>query len=79
MKNRPFPENPSHTSRPFQHLHSDVKSFPVELWGDKFKYYVSIYDDFSQFVWIILIHSKDKVDESFKQWYKTIEASDLLK
>jgi hypothetical protein len=38
----------------FEHIHSNLKSIPVESYH-KYKYFVSFLDNFTSFVWIVLL------------------------
>ncbi|KIJ05987.1 hypothetical protein PAXINDRAFT_34961, partial [Paxillus involutus ATCC 200175] len=51
MPNRAFPENPKRATRPFELVHSDLKSFPVDSYH-KYRYLIIFLDDFTSFVWI---------------------------
>lgn len=73
MSNRPFPIDTYRASKKFQHIHSDVKSFPIHSWPNKFKYFVTIYDDYSSFTYVICIKQKDHVLKAFKDWHAVIK------
>ena len=51
----------------FECIHSDLKSFPVELYH-KYKYFVSFLDDFSSFAWIVLLQDKVLAILALKQF-----------
>jgi hypothetical protein len=59
-------------SQPLQLVHMDV-------WGrahtsvNGFKYYFSIVDDFSRFVWIYFLKHKTKVQSTFLQFHAHVE------
>jgi len=57
MPNRAFPENERHTSKPFELVHSDLKSFPVMLY-QRFKYVITFYNDFTSHAWTMSLRSK---------------------
>jgi Integrase core domain len=51
----------------FEHIHSDLKSFPVES-CHKYKYFVSLLDDLSSFTWIVLLQDKVLAIIALKQF-----------
>jgi len=57
MPNRAFPENERHASKPFELVHSDLKSFPVTSYR-KFKYVITFYDDYTSHALTIPLCSK---------------------
>ena len=48
----PFTHNEMHAMKPFELVHSDLKSFPVESYH-KFKYAIIFYDDYTSMCWIL--------------------------
>jgi len=57
MPNRAFPESERHASKPFELVHSDLKSFPVTSYR-KFKYVITFYNDFTSHAWTMPLCSK---------------------
>ena len=57
MPNRAFPENKRRATKPFELVHSDLKSFPV-LSYQKFKYIITFYNDFTSHAWTMALCSK---------------------
>ena len=57
MPNRAFPENERRATKPFELVHSDLKSFPV-LSYRKFKYIITFYNDFTSHAWTMTLCSK---------------------
>ena len=57
MPNRAFPENEQRATKPFELVHSDLKSFLV-LSYRKFKYVITFYDDYTSHTWTMALHSK---------------------
>jgi len=57
MPNRAFPENERRASKPFELVHSDLKSFPVTSYR-KFKYVITFYDDYTSHAWTMPLRSK---------------------
>ena len=58
MVNRPFPVNTKRASRPFELVHSDLKSFPIESYH-RFKYVIVFFDDYTSNAWTVKLHTKD--------------------
>ena len=57
MPNRAFPESERRASKPFELVHSDLKSFPVPLY-QKYKYVITFYDNFTSHTWTMPLRSK---------------------
>ena len=57
MPNRAFSENERCATKPFELVHSDLKSFPVQSYW-KLKYVITFYDDFTSHAWTMALHSK---------------------
>ena len=57
MPNQAIPENERHATKPFELVHSDLKSFLV-LSYQKFKYIITFYDDFTSHTWTMALCSK---------------------
>ena len=57
MPNQAFPENERCTTKPFELVHSDLKSFPV-LSYQKFKYIITFYNNFTSHAWTMALCSK---------------------
>ena len=56
--NKVFPSTKTRASKPFELVHSDLKSFPVESYH-KYKYVIVFLDDFSSNAWTINLCTKD--------------------
>jgi len=56
--NKAFPSTKTHANKPFELIHSDPKSFPVESYH-KYKYAIVFLDDFSSNAWTINLRTKD--------------------
>ena len=52
MTNRSFPATPRRATQPFQLIHSDLKSLPIESYR-KFKYAIIFFDDYSSHAWTV--------------------------
>jgi Integrase core domain len=61
------PPSATRAKAAFEHIHSDLKSFPVELYH-KYKYFLSFLDDFSLFDWIVLLWHKASAILALKQF-----------
>jgi transposase InsO family protein len=61
------PPSATRAKATFEHIHSDLKSFPVESYH-KYKYFVSFLDDFSLFTWIVLLWDKVSAILALKQF-----------
>ena len=57
MPNQAFPENERCVSKPFELVHSDLKSFLVPSY-QKYKYINTFYDDFTSHAWTMPLRSK---------------------
>ena len=57
MPNQAFSENKRCATKPFELVHSDLKSFLVMSYW-KFKYIITFYDDFTSHAWTMALHSK---------------------
>jgi hypothetical protein len=67
MTSASFPVSDTRAKRPFDLIHSDVKSFPIQSYH-KFRYFVSFLDDYSSYCWIVCLKTKDEVFKTFKQF-----------
>ena len=57
MPNQAFPENERCATKPFELVHSDLKSFLVTSY-QKFKYIITFYDNFTSHAWTMALRSK---------------------
>ena len=58
MTNRPFPASTWRVSKPFQLIHLDLKSFPIESYH-RFKYVIVFFDDYTSNAWTVNLRTKD--------------------
>ena len=72
MTNRPFPATPRRASRPFELIHSDLKSFPVESYH-RFKYVIVFFDDYSSNAWTVNLRTKDAALTATSQFLAMVE------
>jgi len=71
MPNQAFPENKRHASKPFELVHSDLKSFPVTSY-QKFQYVITFYDDFTSHAWTMPLCSKAAVIMAAKDFLEMV-------
>ena len=57
MTNRPFPATMRRASKPFQLIHSDLKSFPIESYH-RFKYVIVFFNDYTSNAWTVNLRTK---------------------
>ena len=67
MPASPHPPSATRVKAAFECIHSNNKSFPVELYH-KYKYFVSFLDDFSSFAWVVLLQDKVSAIVALKQF-----------
>jgi Integrase core domain len=72
MPSASFPSSQSHASRPYEKVHSDVKSFPVASYC-KAQYFISFLDDYTSHATVVLINKKSSVIVALKQFLSYIE------
>ena len=54
-------------STPFEKVHSDLKSFPVESYH-KYKYFISFLDDYTSYAWVVCLRTKSGAIGALKQY-----------
>jgi transposase InsO family protein len=67
MHQRAYPPFSRRASKPFELIHSDLKSFPVESYH-RYKYVIVFYDDYSSHVWISCLRQKSSAISATKQF-----------
>ena len=67
MPSASFPPSLNRATRPFEIMHTDLKSFPV-LSYHKYKYFITFLDDYTSHGWIIMIKLKSDVKVIIKQF-----------
>ncbi len=72
MTNKSFPPSTSRASEPFELIHSDLKSFPIESYH-KNKYTIVFYDDHTSHAWIQHLKTKDAALSAIKQFLAMVE------
>jgi len=78
MHLRSFPDSQSRAIKPFQRIHSDLKSFAVESYH-RYQYLISFLDDFTSNVWVILLHCKDDALNTTKDFSAAVETQHKTK
>ncbi|XP_058762417.1 uncharacterized protein LOC131635789 [Vicia villosa] len=72
-KKNPFSLSQSRATQPYELLHFDIWG-PVSISSiDNHIYFLTIVDDYSRFVWLVLLKSKAKVSNHVKQFITLIE------
>ena len=66
------PPSTTRATKPFQWIHSDLKSFPV-LSYHKYKYFIVFLDDYTSYTWITLLYDKALAITALKQWLALIK------
>ena len=72
MTNKSFPTSEKRATEPFELIHSDLKSFPVESYR-KYKYSIVFYDDYTSHAWTINLRTKDAALPATKQFIAMVE------
>ena len=72
MTNKAFPPSSLRATQPFELVHSDVVTYPIESYK-KFKYSIVFYDDYSSHVWTINLHTKDAALQATKYFLVMVE------
>lgn len=72
MPLRPFPPTDRRASRPFELIHSDLKSFPVDSYH-KYKYAIIFLDDYTSHAWIMCLRTKNAALPATKQFLASVE------
>ena len=72
MTNCPFPVMTQRASQPFELIHSEVKSFPVESYY-RFRYVIIFFDDYSSNAWTVNLHTKDAALTATSQFLAYVE------
>jgi hypothetical protein len=67
MHQRAYPPSSRRASKPFELIHSDLKSFPVESYH-WYKYVIVFYDNYSSHAWISCLRQKSSAISATKQF-----------
>jgi len=72
MKNKPYKKAINKSKEPFELIHMDTVYSPdTSLYGNK--YFLTILDDYTRYVWVYFIKSKADTFNTFIKWYKRIK------
>ena len=72
MTNHPFPVTTQRASQPFELIHSDLESFPIESYH-RFKYVIVFFEDYSSNAWTVNLRTKDAVLTATSQFLTYVE------
>ena len=72
-KSLPFPLHTTHTTKPFELVHTDVWGIAPVISHEHYKYFVTFIDDFTRFTWVYFLQSKSEVFFEFKVFLALIE------
>jgi len=72
MPSKSFPTSESHATKPFEKIHSNLKSFSVVSYH-KHKYYISFVDDYSSYSWIMSLHAKSSAIAALKHFLAMVK------
>ena len=69
---RSFPLTSIHAKRAFELIHTDIKSFPTDLYH-KYKYLIIFLDDFTSMAWTIPLHAKSTALTATRQFLQMVK------
>jgi len=72
MPNKAFPPTETRATEPFELIHSDLKSFPIDSYY-KFQYAIVFFDDYSSHAWTINLKTKDTALHATKHFLAKVE------
>ena len=72
MHSKPFPESNSRAVAPFDIIHSDLKEISMISYH-KYKYFVTFIDDYSGYLWTVLLKKKSDITQAIKQFLALIK------
>ena len=72
MHSRTFPDSQTRATRPFQRVHSDLKSFPIDLYH-RYRYFISFVDDYTSHGWVVLLCRKDDALNATKDFSSAVQ------
>ncbi|THH27330.1 hypothetical protein EUX98_g6847 [Antrodiella citrinella] len=72
MKLQSFPPSRTRASKPFEKIHSDLKSLPVESYHRN-KYFIIFYDDYTSNGWIIFLREKSGAITATRQFIAMVK------
>src|SRR6267154_771125 len=72
MTNKSFPSSQTRATKPFQLIHSDLKSFPIESYR-KYKYAIVFLNDYTSTAWTMNLCTKDAALPVTKRFIAMVE------
>jgi len=72
MPSRTFSPSDTRATKPFEKIHMDLKSFPVDSYH-KFKYYVLFYDDYTSCTWVQLLKRKSDTKGAIRRFVAMVK------
>ena len=72
MPSKSFPPSTSRAKKPFEKIHSDLKSFPVESYH-RYKYFIAFFDDYTSHGWIVLLRKKDDAIKALRDFVAMVK------
>lgn len=72
MPLRHFPTSERRASKPFELVHSDLKSFPVGSYYRQ-KYAIIFFDDFTSYAWIALLKQKSQAISTTRKFFALVK------
>jgi len=66
------PPSETRATTPFEHIHSDLKSFPVVSYH-KYKYFVNFIDNYTSYAWVVLLYKKSAAITALKQFIALVK------
>ncbi len=76
-----YPPSETRATVPFEHIHSDLKSFPMVSYH-KYKYFINFIDNYTSYAWIVLLCKNLVAITALKQFMvlvKTQYSTDIKK
>ncbi len=78
MPNKAFPPSFERASAPFELIHADLKTFPIESYR-KYKYSIVYYDDHSSHAWTVNLRTKDAALYATRHFLAMVETKYQVK
>ena len=72
MHSKSFPPSNYRAKEPFELIHSDLKSFPVDSYH-KYKYYILYYDDYTSHAWTVNLRKKSAAVTATRQFLAMVK------
>jgi hypothetical protein len=67
-----YPLSEMQATAPFEHIHSDLKSFPIVSYH-KYKYFVNFIDNYTSYMWVVLLCEKLAAITALKQFMMLVK------